>query len=340
MKRKESKEPDLFVVNRKLTDKERKEIVDFIEEYNIIKNIIITEMSKRREKKSKPEYAKKQLPNEQNLLDLTLKLSTLPSPQSENQSQPIIIKHYNSKYNWKFDPDTIISMVQDKGRLTYQQISEKYTDVEGKPISISDVQNVCSNNKAYSLDESDFLNRFDITFEEYKSKRQSDVRLDMAHKIMKEKYSDSSSDQYKKLCKTNSISKRTCDSTTMVNIFMDKYTILTTLKTASKYRNKKGEVVSEALVKQIWSGSTSLFEDDFINRTDITYDQYLIDVKREKTEFSRPLEYQQKYENIINSVNNREITALNRTHIKILEMIGKDEKFINDLRLQIKQNIN
>ena len=84
----------------------------------------------------------------------------------------------------------------------------------------------------------------------------------------------------------------------------------------------------------------SLLNDDFINRTDITYDQYLIDVKREKTEFSRPLEYQQKYENIINSVNNREITALNRTHIKILEMIGKDEKFINDLRLQIKQNIN
>ena len=64
---------------------------------------------------------------------------------------------------------------------------------------------------------------------------------------MKEKYSDSSSDQYKKLCKTNSISKRTCDSTTMVNIFMDKYTILTTLKTASKYRNKKGYFQNQTL---------------------------------------------------------------------------------------------
>jgi hypothetical protein len=39
MKRKESKEPDLFVVNRKLTDKERKEIVDFIEEYKRNKNL-------------------------------------------------------------------------------------------------------------------------------------------------------------------------------------------------------------------------------------------------------------------------------------------------------------
>jgi hypothetical protein len=278
---------------------------DFIEEYNIIKNTIITEMSKRKDKKSKKDPVKKELPNEQHLLDLTLKLSTQPLQQphleiqTQPQTQPKIFNHYNSKYNWKFDPDTIINMVKDKGRLTYQQISEKYTDVEGRPISIADVQNVCTNNKAYSLEESDFLNRTDISFEEYKSKRQSDVRLDMVHKIMKEKYSDSSSDQYKKLCKTNSISKRTCDSTTMVNIFMDKYTILTTSKTALKYKNKNGETVSEALVKQIWCGSTSLFDDDFINRTDITYDQYLIDVKKEKTEFSRPLEYQQKYENII-----------------------------------------
>ncbi len=33
MKKRESNEPDLFVVNKKLTDKERKEISDFIEEY-------------------------------------------------------------------------------------------------------------------------------------------------------------------------------------------------------------------------------------------------------------------------------------------------------------------
>jgi hypothetical protein len=33
MKRRKSKEPDLFVVNKKLTEKERKEISDFIEEY-------------------------------------------------------------------------------------------------------------------------------------------------------------------------------------------------------------------------------------------------------------------------------------------------------------------
>jgi hypothetical protein len=174
-----------------------------------------------------------------------------------------------------------------------------------------------------------------MSFEEYKSKIQSDVRLEMTHKIMKEKYSDVSSDKYKQLCKTNSVSKRTCDSTTMVDIFMDKYTILTTLKTGLKYKNKKGEIVSEALVKQIWSGSTVLFEDDFINRTDITYQQYLIDVKREKTEFSRPIEYNQKYENILNGIKNGEIKSLNRTHIKTLKMIGKDDKFINDLKLQI-----
>ncbi len=301
---------------------------DFINEYNTIKSMIISEMALRKEKKSKPENVKKQLPNNQDLLDLTSKLTITPS------TIPMLNRHKN----WKFDIDTIINMVKDKGVLTYQQISEKYTDVEGKPISISDVQNVCSNNKAYSLDEDDFINinHSDISFEEYKSKRQADVRLDMSHKTMKDKYADITTDKYKKLCKTNSLSKRTCDSETMVDIFMDKYTILTSIKTSLKYKNKKGEVVSDALVKQIWSGSTALFVDDFINRTDITYEQYLTDIKKDKTEFSRPLEYKQKYEDILEGIKNGEIKSLNRTHIKTLKMIGKDDKFINQLKSQIK----
>jgi len=122
----------------------------------------------------------------------------------------------------------------------------------------------------------------------------------------------------------------------MVDIFMDKYTILTSIKTSLKYKNKKGEVVSDALVKQIWSGSTALFLDDFINRTDITYEQYLTDIKKDKTEFSRPLEYKQKYEDILEGIKNGEIKSLNRTHIKTLKMIGKDDQFINQLKSQIK----
>jgi hypothetical protein len=309
---------------------------DFINEYNTIKSMIISEMTLRKDKKSKPENVKKQLPNAQDLLDLTSKLIITPSTTTTIPTSPP--QMLNRHKNWKFDTDTIINMVKDKGVLTYQQISEKYTDVEGKPISISDVQNVCSNNKAYSLDEDDFINinRSDISFEEYKSKRQTDVRLDMSHKTMKDKYDDITTDKYKQLCKTNSVSKRTCDSETMVDIFMDKYTILTSIKTSLKYKNKKGEVVSDALVKQIWSGSTALFLDDFINRTDITYEQYLTDIKKDKTEFSRPLEYKQKYEDILEGIKNGEIKSLNRTHIKTLKMIGKDDQFINQLKSQIK----
>ena len=345
--------------------------INFMEEYNEIKNTIITEMSLRQNKKFKPseitnnqikqevitnkenkqevitneevkegkkgtnnklQKLKKQLPDIQQLLDLSTKLSSSSISDSHINT--------NNKYNWKFDVNTIIKMILDKGVLSYKQISEKYRDIDGKPISISDVQNVCTNNKSYTLEESDFLNRIDISFEEYKTKRQSDVRLEMTHKIMKEKYSDILSDKYKQLCKTNSISKRTCDSTTMVDIFMDKYTVLTISKTASKYKNKNGDIVSDALVKQIWSGATVLFEDDFIGRTDITYEKYLIDCKKEKTEFSRPLEYIQKYEDIINGVNNGEIKSLNRTHIKTLEIVGKDDKFIIDLRRQIIQKNN
>lgn len=357
--------------------------IDFIEEYNEIKTTIITEMSLRQNKKFKPseitnkenkqkviqkviqkeiiqevkvkeefkgknnksQKIKKQLPDNQQLLDLTSKLSSSSNFSSNdidinsthNISNDTIT---NNKYNWKFDVNTIIKMIIDKGVLSYKQISEKYRDIDGKPISISDVQNVCTNNKSYTLEESDFLNRIDISFEEYKAKRQSDVRIEMTHKIMKEKYSDILSDKYKQLCKTNSVSKRTCDSTTMIDIFMDKYTILTISKTASKYKNKNGDIVSDALVKQIWSGATVLFEDDFIGRTDITYEKYLIDCKKEKTEFSRPLEYIQKYEDIINGINNGEIKSLNRTHIKTLEIVGKDDKFISDLRRQIIQKNN
>lgn len=312
---------------------------DFINEYNIIKSMIISEMALRKDKKSKPENVKKQLPNNQDLLDLTSKLTTYSQTLDTSTTIPTSPPQMLNRHkNWKFDTDTIINMVKDKGVLTYQQISEKYTDVEGKPISISDVQNVCSNNKAYSLDEDDFINinRSDISFKEYKSKRQTDVRLDMSHKTMKDKYDDITTDKYKQLCKTNSVSKRTCDSETMVDIFMDKYTILTSIKTSLKYKNKKGEVVSDALVKQIWSGSTALFLDDFINRTDITYEQYLIDIKKDKTEFSRPLEYKQKYEDILEGIKNGEIKSLNRTHIKTLKMIGKDDQFINQLKSQIK----
>lgn len=35
MKKRESKEPDLYVINKKLTEKEKQEIIDFIEAYKL-----------------------------------------------------------------------------------------------------------------------------------------------------------------------------------------------------------------------------------------------------------------------------------------------------------------
>jgi uncharacterized protein (DUF2164 family) len=104
----------------------------------------------------------------------------------------------------------------------------------------------------------------------------------------------------------------------------------------SMNKNKNGENISEALVKQIWSGSTSLFEDDFEGRTDITYHQYLIDVNKDKTTFSRPLEYHKKYDDLIKGINKKEIKELSRTHIKTLELVGKDKKFIENIKSQMK----
>jgi hypothetical protein len=280
----------------------------FIEEYNIIKNEIIEKMK-------------------------TNTLNQL-SGLKNNQIQKKINR------DWKISIDTIIEMVKDKQYITYKEIAEKYKDIDGNSITQIDVQNICSDGRSYWLDESDFINRTDITFEEYKLKRKLNVRHitpknTNSHNLINTT-NKSNLTKHQELCKTNSLSKRTCTSITLIQIFKDKYTILTAQKTALKYKNKMDETVSECLVKQIWTGSTSLFEDDFINQTDITYQQYLEDVKKEKTEFSRPLEYKKKFDEIIDGIDKKTIKELNRTHIKTLKMVGKDDTFINNLRKQIK----
>lgn len=281
----------------------------FIQEYNIIKNEIIEKMKK-------------------NTLN---QLSGLKNNQIE--------KKINR--DWKISIDTIIEMVKDKQYITYNQIAEKYKDIDGNSITQIDVQNICSNGRSYWLNESDFINRTDITFEEYKLKRKLNVRHITPKNTNQSNSINTSNNsnltKHQKLCQTNSLSKRTCTSETLIQIFKDKYTILTAQKTALKYKNKMDETVSECLVKQIWTGSTSLFEDDFSYSTDITYQQYLEDVKKEKTEFSRPLEYKKKFDEIIDGIDKKTIKELNRTHIKTLKMVGKDDTFINNLKKQILQ---
>ncbi len=249
------------------------------------------------------------------------------------------IKEKTNVRDWKLSVDTIIDMIKDKNNISYPEIAQKYKDINGDELTISDVQNVCSSGRSYWLDENDFDNRDDISFEEYKTKRISPTKIITSTHLQSKTSKNDTDSKYLELCKKNSISKRTCESNVMVDIFMDKYTILTASKTAVKYKNKKDDSVSEALVKQIWCGTTSLFEDDFEARTDITYQQYLIDVEKDKTEFSRPLEYQKKYDDLIEAINQKQILSLNRTHIKTLEMVGKDKKFIENLKLKIKNMI-
>jgi hypothetical protein len=47
-------------------------------------------------------------------------------------------------------------MVKDKGVLSFNEIAEKYKDIEGNPISLSDVQNFCSSGPSYWLNKEDF----------------------------------------------------------------------------------------------------------------------------------------------------------------------------------------
>ncbi len=279
----------------------------FMEEYTKIKDDIIKEMNS----------------------SVTKKLSGLKNAKTNTDTNT----EKSKTRDWKLSTDTIIDMIKDKNNISYREIAQKYKDINGQELTISDVQNVCSSGRSYWLDESDFINRADISFDEYKTKRETDTIIMTKKREQPNNVNDA---KYLELCKKNSISKRTCDSSIMIDIFMDKYTILTASKTAEKYKNKNSENITEALVKQIWSGTTSLFEDDFQGRTDITYQQYLIDVEKDKTTFSRPLEYQKKYDDLIEAINKKEIKVLTRTHIKTLEMVGKDKKFIENIKSQMK----
>ena len=208
--------------------------------------------------------------------------------------------------------------------------------VDGNSISLSDVQNICSPGRSYWLDKEDFETDFPMTYQEYKDKRTSNVRIMMANQAnsnIKDKVGD---EKYLEICKTNSISKRTCDSQTMVDIFLDKYTSLTAAKSSLKHTNKSGEQVTVSMVTQIWNGGTTLFESDFEGRNDISYSKYLTDVKEDKTTFTKDLENKEKYEQVLSDVENKKLKELTRTNIKYLKMFGKDDKFIIDLRAKIK----
>ncbi len=290
---------------------------DFIDEYNKIKKEIEEESEKRRELQLNKLHRK--------IID--------SDKTFQIQTKPKIIK----KNGWKIDVLTIILMVKDKGTLTFNEIAQKYKDIDGNSISLSDVQNICSPGRSYWLDKEDFEEDFPMTYQEYKDKRESNVRIEMSNKAHQKLNSSNIGDQkYLEICKTNAIAKRSCDSKTMVNIFLDKYTTLTANKAALKHTNKNNEQVTGAMVTQIWNGSTTLFESDFEGRTDITYQKYLQDVKEDKTYFTKDLENKEKYEQFLSDVENKKIKELTRTHIKYLKMFGKDDKFIIDLRNKIK----
>jgi hypothetical protein len=240
------------------------------------------------------------------------------------------IKNKKNKDNWKFDVDMIINMIKDKGVLSFIDIVKKYKDINDNPITISDVQNICSNGRSYWLDENDFIDRTDMTYSEYKNKRESNVRHETSKKCNKP------NNEYAYRDMVNSISKRSCDSDVMVEIFKDKYTALTAAKSALKYENKNNERISECLVKQIWSGSTNLFESDFKNRTDITFEQYLDDVKKDKKYFAYDLKYEDKLNQLLIGIENNTIKEITRTHISVAKKCGKDAKFINELRIKVK----
>lgn len=300
--------------------------LDFIDEYNKIKKEIEEESEKRKESQINNLLNRKPI-----IQDNGSEVQSNPTKVTE--VKPLIIK----KNGWKIDVITIINMVKDKGILTFNEIAQKYKDIDGNSISLSDVQNICSPGRSYWLDKEDFEEDFPMTYQEYKSKRDSNVRIEMSNKAhQKLNSSNIGNEKYLEICKTNSISKRTCDSQTMVDIFLDKYTSLTAAKSSLKHTNKNNEQVTGAMVTQIWNGSTTLFESDFEGRTDITYSKYLTDVKEDKTNFTKDLENKEKYEQFLSDVENKKIKELTRTHIKYLKMFGKDDKFIIDLRAKIK----
>ena len=320
--------------------------LNFITEYNKIKSEIEAETIKRKDaKKNGPKkiVIQENTQNKQEIKENNKEENNKEennkeeNNKEEKQETKIIPKPISIiKKGWKIDVITIINMLKDKGILTFNEIAEKYKDIEGNPISTSDVQNFCSNGPSYWLNKEDFEDDFQLTYEEYKSKREYNVRLFMSNKASENIKSKINNDDYLNICKTNSISKRTCDSKTMVDIFLDKYTTLSSTKAALKHKNKNGDQVTPAIVAQIWNGGTTLFESDFEGRDDISYSKYIVDVKEDKTYFTKDIENKEKYENLLLDIEQKKIKELTRTHIKYIKMFGKDEKFITSLRQKIR----
>lgn len=248
-----------------------------------------------------------------------------------------------SNFHWKYPLKTMIKMMKDKGTVSYSEMAKKYTDRFGKQATLFDIQNICNVGHSYNLTEDDFKNRTDMTFEEYTNKRKTKIGMSSVKAMNKAKIDESGKKQYtEKELITNmktGISKRTCDSETMIDIFKDKYSVLNALDTSRKYKNKKGDPVSEAIVKQIWAGATELYECDFENRNDITYQQYKEDIPKKKTEFSRILEYQDKLKNLQDGIENGTIKSLTRTHLSVISHCGYGDDCIKDLNEKIKKKL-
>jgi hypothetical protein len=307
---------------------------NFIDEYNKIKkeidNIIISNNDKKLAGlKAHIEFKKANRfkPDEDDI-------NTETSPSSKDSN--------DNKANYcKFTLKTIINILKDKGNLSYTEIAKKYTDNDGNQATLFDIQNICNKGHSYVLTEDDFTNRSDMTFEEYTKIRELKVGNSSVRAMNKAKVDESGVKKYTEQELLNNIknatSKRGCHSDTMIDIFKDKYSILNALKTSLKYKNKKGDSISEAIVKQIWCGDTKLYEVDFENRTDITYQQYLEDVVRPKTEFSRILEYQDKLKNLQDGIENGTIKSLTRTHISVVNHCGYGDGFIEELKEKIKK---
>lgn len=75
--------------------------------------------------------------------------------------------------------------------------------------------------------------------------------------------------------KQTSISKRTLTIDQMIEILKLKGTMPSTkVKNSVSFKNKKGDDISETIVKNLWSGKTVIFEEEFANRIDMNYDEY------------------------------------------------------------------
>jgi hypothetical protein len=272
------------------------------------------------------------------------------------------LRNKTSDSNMETSVDTMIKILRYKHDPKETSISvaltKGFTKLNGDLMTNDIVKNLwCGKTK---LREYHFTNKTDMTYEEYqkiidkdrdnvvkdKIKNAREDRKNNLEKLIKEKKDIPKTDLdfiakfYPELHESakdvrahhafiRKLENGPIDRKVLVDIYKEKFCADSWNDVASKYKNKKGEELTLPQIKCIWDGQISIYDFDFKDRKDITYDLYVKTKNMGRKEINNILRktmvdiYKEKYsdlslEEIQKKYKNNQNNNINDIQIKLI----------------------